>query len=88
MGTEVLIWSIFVLCVTGFLFLAKWNIEIGKDMEKLSKSMVTNEDIIVELKEIKGALIGDMKTPGVITILHEQKSKLEYMEKKCEKNHE
>lgn len=88
---DILLWGLGA-CITGFIFLVGWVIKISVDMgEKVSfkwleeqfKPEIKGEfkNVNVSLAEIKGAIIGTMDTPGIVSILKDHSRRLSVLEK-------
>jgi hypothetical protein len=88
MEPSALAWAVLVISVTGFLYLASWIRGVTTKVEDITKKLITNEDILNELKQIKLALLGTYDKVGLVTLAHATKEELEAMRKKCEKNHD
>jgi hypothetical protein len=82
-----LAWAVLIISVTGFLYLSSWIRGVERKQEATANNVVTNEEILSELKQIKLALMGTYEKPGLITITHSNTDDIINIKKKCEKNH-
>ena len=63
------------ICATGFFFLAMWI------------RQVADKVLISEIKEIKTALIGDIKKPGILTMVYRNSEDIKGMKVRCREIH-
>jgi hypothetical protein len=76
-----LAWAVLIISVTGFLYLSTW-------IRGIEKNVATNADILLELKKINLALVGDLERPGVITKMHDHDKEIKMIKDVCKEKHE